>query len=315
MSRLSGSVLASLDAQVLCVASLPHSGRVVNASDDGYVTMWESKTMIWRKDHADVTTVAVSPAGTQVVCGTLHGDLQLRDADSGVSHSDPLRLHNDRVWSVCWSPDGERIASCSADDTFIIWKPSTGEVIHRSLQTRHGVVRAIAYCPKGGSRVVTSGHDSTIRIWDDTTGVLQVTLPIQTEAVLSSESTIPSVSWTTDGNKIISGSVDGNVRMWDVLQRKMLWEVPAHDDAIHHIAVSEHVFATTSADNTIKLWNLETHCLVGLSSFIDDHDEARCIALTADENSLVAGTKNGKIYTFDIGDIVSGMKTVSPRII
>lgn len=295
----------------------------MSASDDGHVTVWELGAIEhrWRTCHEGVATVAVSPDGI-VVSGGRNGDLQLWDANSGAHRAGPWRQHNDRIWSVCLSPDGECIASCSADGTFIIWDAHSlpaGRVIRGPIQTGLGAVRAIAYCPLG-RRLATSGHDSTIKIWvwDDDTGDLQATLLRQTDTTPSSEyETVPSVSWTKDGNNVISGSADGTVRMWDVSKREMMWEISAHADAIHCIAVSQHVFATAAADHTISVWNLQTRDLVdpfpiNLASSTGRHDEAHCVVLTADENALIASTKNGEIFTIDIGDIIPDMKVVSP---
>jgi WD40 repeat protein len=87
------------------------------------------------------------------------------------------------------------------------------------IQIGHDVVRAVAYCPNG-RKVATCGHDCTIKIWDDA-GVLLTTLTGHTERVVS-------VVWTKDGNRIISRSTDGTVRVWDP-QQKMECITPVSD--------------------------------------------------------------------------------------
>ena len=305
--------------RVWCIAPFPDNKRVVSASDDDFVVVWKFRTneeeYCW--SHKGATTVAVSPDGTKVVSGGRDGDLHIWDADSGAHLSGPWMQHTDRVWSVGWSPDGNRIASCSADGILIIWNahPSSpsGEVICGHLQTGHGVVRAIAYFPQGG-KVATSGNNPMVKIWDDNTGGLQRELNNETE-------TVPSVAWTKDGGSVISGSIDGTVRVWNILEQDPVHKMSAHEDAVNYIAVSDHVFATASTDHIISLWDLKTYGLVGslACEFSSpeapgNHDEVRCIAFTADENTIVAGTERGVVYTFDIGEIISrvDMKAVSP---
>ncbi len=43
------------------------------------------------------------------------------DADTGQPVGQPLIGHHDTVWSVAFSPDGQRIASGSADNTVRVW--------------------------------------------------------------------------------------------------------------------------------------------------------------------------------------------------
>ena len=51
-----------------------------------------------------------------------------------------LKGHTDRVNSVCFSPDGKRLASASYDRTVKVWDPDTG----RELLTLKGHTRGVA---------------------------------------------------------------------------------------------------------------------------------------------------------------------------
>ncbi|OAX37428.1 WD40 repeat-like protein [Rhizopogon vinicolor AM-OR11-026] len=259
MVLLCRNTLDGHSLRVWSISTFPDNERVVTASDDGDVIVWKFRTQekehYWHHDSEGATAVAVSPDGRMVVSGGRNGSLQLWDAGSGDRLPGPWKQHEQRVWSVSWSPDGRRIASCSADGTLIIWNARSrlpsGEALLGPLQTGHDNVRAITYCPNGG-KVATGGHDSTIKIWNDTTGALQATLYGHTNRV-------SSVAWTKDGSRVISGSVDRTVRVWDYLKEQTVHEIQEHTDAINYISVSDHMFATTSADHTIYLWDLKTY--------------------------------------------------------
>src|SRR5438093_9191196 len=79
--------------------------------------------------------------------------------------------HTSRVFAVAWSPNGQRIASGSDDQTVQTWDARTG----RNAFIYHGhsdSVGAVAWSPD--SRRIASGgvgiHDHTVRVWDDMTG-------------------------------------------------------------------------------------------------------------------------------------------------
>jgi WD40 repeat protein len=68
------------------------------------------------------------------------------------------------VTTVAFSPDGQRLASASVDQTIKLWDLATGfEVL--TLRGHKGVVNAVAFSPDG-QRLATGGEDRTVRLWD-----------------------------------------------------------------------------------------------------------------------------------------------------
>ncbi|MCL4876075.1 MAG: hypothetical protein KJ064_05440 [Anaerolineae bacterium] len=74
----------------------------------------------------------------------------------------PLILigHRDQVWTAAYSPDGNFIATSSADGIGLIWDALTGEELHRL--SLGGNPR---YSPDGRF-IVTTSWDGTARVWD-----------------------------------------------------------------------------------------------------------------------------------------------------
>ena len=75
-----------------------------------------------------------------------------------------LRGHRRGVSGVKFSPDGKRIASCSADATIKIWDADTGRLEH-TLEGHMAGISCIAWSPD--STILASGSDDkVIRLWD-----------------------------------------------------------------------------------------------------------------------------------------------------
>jgi WD40 repeat protein len=56
--------------------------------------------------------------------------------------------------------------------------------------------------------------------------------------------------------KIISGSYDGEIRIWCLERKRCIQTVNAHSDAIREIQVlSDKLVASCSIDKTIKIWD------------------------------------------------------------
>jgi WD40 repeat protein len=59
---------------------------------------------------------------------------------------DPLVKHTGGVESVCFSPDGKRLASGSYDGTVIVWNADTGTIL-ATHDVHRGWVLIVAFSP------------------------------------------------------------------------------------------------------------------------------------------------------------------------
>lgn len=75
----------------------------------------------------------------------------------------PLRAHAGDVTDVCWSPDGQRLASASVDNAIYIWSLRTERAIVR-LDGHTGLVKGVAWDPVG-RYLASQSDDRSLRIW------------------------------------------------------------------------------------------------------------------------------------------------------
>src|SRR5262249_45653184 len=64
--------------------------------------------------------------------------------------------HTQAVFAVAYSPDGNTLASGSADGTVRLWNPNTGLII-ATLEGHTGSVLSVAYSPNGKVLASASG--------------------------------------------------------------------------------------------------------------------------------------------------------------
>lgn len=158
-----------------------------------------------------------------------------------------LRGHDDRVWSVAWSPDGTRVASASRDGDVRIWDPTDGTVA-ATLSGHDGWVRHVAWSPDG-TRVASASHDGTVRVWEPRTGLQVMLLNVP-------QSAVRAMAWSPDGGHLAALSRDREVQVWDIAQGVEAAVLSGHDGWVWSIAWSPdgQVLATASADRTVRLW-------------------------------------------------------------
>jgi WD40 repeat protein len=69
---------------------------------------------------------------------------------------------------------------------------------------------------------------------------------------------VTAVAVSADGKKVVSGSEDGTVKIWDAESGTELHTLSGHSDYVDEVAVSADgmKIVTGSEDGTVKIWNM-----------------------------------------------------------
>jgi WD40 repeat protein/serine/threonine protein kinase len=136
----------------------------------------------------------------------------------------------------------------------------------------------------------------TLKVWDAETG--KEILSFQGAA--SNLGFNEAVAFSSDGNRLVSGSDDAAVaKVWDAQTGEELLSLKGHSGAITRAAFSpdNKRIATTSSDATIKVWDSQTaQELLTLAghSFRDNG-----VAFSPDGHHLAAGGPGGTVLIYD----------------
>jgi WD40 repeat protein len=163
---------------VRSVCFSPDSKFLASLADDGTVRVWEVATRAERlalKGHSGFNkSVCFSPDGKLLASG---GDRTVRVWDVATG-AEKLTLRGHApfvassttfrgvgyVTSVCFSPDGRRLASAYDDGTVRVWESATGaEAL--ALKGHSGPISSVCFSPDG-RRLAAACEDGTVRVWD-----------------------------------------------------------------------------------------------------------------------------------------------------
>jgi hypothetical protein len=162
-----------------------------------------------------------------------------------------LKGHSDWVRSVCWSPDGTRLSSASADTTVRIWDADTGAQL-AELNGHFSIVNSVSWSPDG-SRLASASWDNTVQVWNAHTGS-------QLDELKGHSSYVNSVSWNPDGSRLASASSDETVRVWywdnATKTGSQLAILKGHSHSVTSVNWSPDgtKIASASIDKTVRVW-------------------------------------------------------------
>ncbi|CAH2073848.1 unnamed protein product [Thlaspi arvense] len=150
--------------------------RLVSGSDDFTLILWEP-------------SVSLQPKTS----------LEASKEDRLTGHQKVVVNH------VCFSPNGQWIASASFDHSVRLWNGTTGAFVARFL----GHVRDVYQISwSADSRMLLScSQDSTLKVWDIRTKTLKRDLAGHVAEVYA-------VDWSPDGEKVASGGKDKVLKLW-----------------------------------------------------------------------------------------------------
>jgi WD40 repeat protein len=203
--------------------------------------------------------------------------------------------HTGVVEALCWSADGERVASGSWDGTARVWDVKRGKNILK-IKTGHDWVNAVTYSPDSSKFATGGGEENAVKIWNATTGELLNTL--------EHNEWVRSLAWTSDGNKLISGSY-GPIRIFDTATWQQIAVLEGHTHVVTAISLSPNnrLLASASYDKTARLWNLDTNLPVGPP--LQHEQDVYSIALSPNGKVLVTACESiNNAYVWDVHAIL-----------
>ena len=188
-----------------------------------------------------------------------------------------LRGHNGDILGVSWSMDQKYLASCSVDNTIIIWNAKNLPEKVSSITGHQGLVKGVTWDPVG-KYIASQSDDRSVRIWrtSDWKEVKQVSKPF---TKCGGTTHVLRLSWSPDGKFIVSAhALNNDGPIAQIIERedwKTGIDFVGHRKAIEVVSFNPHLF--------VKNDGLDNHGCIAIGS----RDRSLSVWLTSLKRPLV----------------------------
>ncbi|XP_003459968.1 PWP2 small subunit processome component [Oreochromis niloticus] len=204
-------------------------------------------------DFNNLTAAAYHKPNHILVTGFASGIFHLHELpEFNLIHS--LSISDQRIASVAINSSGDWIGfGCSRMGQLLVWEWQSESYVFKQ-QGHFNNMASLAYSPDG-QYIVTGGDDSKVKVWNTNTGLCFVTFTEHT-------SSVTNVTFTSSGFVIVSASLDGTVRAFDLHRyrnfRTFTSPWPAQFSSLAVDVSGELVSAGAQDSFEIFLWSMQT---------------------------------------------------------
>jgi WD40 repeat protein len=176
---------------------------------------------------------------------------------------------------------------------------------YRRFEGHTRAPRGVIHLP-GGQRIITCSYDGSLRVWNLQTGQ-QIG-----DDWRDGESDVNTIALSLDGKKVVSGSDDAAVRLWDVDMGKVIAKWTGHNSRVWNIRWNRDGRRVVSGGDggTVRVWDVESGKTIlaietGLSG-------VEAVIYSPDTTMIATGGRNDreplKIWDAKTGTFVANLK-------
>lgn len=260
--------------------------------------------IVRQSGHAHgISAVALSHDNKLALTGSPDGTIRLWDAASGrllraIQAHDAEGEDTSGVVSVTLSPNGRHVLSDDGGSSKL-WDARTGRLVWTADGSGSRFSSTVAFSPDG--RFLLSGRglnfsdddDTVLRIFDAATGEML-------RSFKGSAGDISALDVSADGRRVLAGSLDGSLLLWEMDREKPAQSFKGHSQAIRSAAFSPDGsrVVSSSFDAGLSLWDAKSGQL--LQRFPDHVEGSSLVAFLSDGRHVVSvGSQDNTLRVWD----------------
>lgn len=193
-----------------------HGNRIFVACGDGSIVCVDRErlALIETKKHSEnkARTIAVHAKRGELAVGYSDHFIRVFDLDSpSLKHE--WRAHQNSVFTLRYSPDGNYLFSGSRDARLKAWDVQAGYLQAAEVVAHMYAINHLEFSPDG-KHFVTCSMDKSIKVWD--TEALQLLKVIDKARHAGHGTSVNKLLWTSFESRLLSASDDRTISGWQI---------------------------------------------------------------------------------------------------
>ena len=159
-------------------------------------------------------------------------------------------------------------------------------------------VQDVAYSSDGEN--FASGGDTTIRLWDATTGA-------EVMKLAGPKAKVTRISYSPDRGRLAGGYDDNAIRIWDTRTGRVISELRGHTGKITDLTFSPggELLASSDNDSIVKIWDMRRD--VEIATLQGHTYTVTAVAFSPDAKLLATVAKEIKIWDVETGQEIASL--------
>ncbi|GBG27652.1 WD repeat-containing protein wdr-5.1 [Hondaea fermentalgiana] len=209
-----------------------------------------------------------------------------------------LEGHKGAVNGVRFSPDGQNLASVSADKTVMLWRVFGEDCANYGVLEGHTNAVQEGAWTEDGERIVTCSADKSVRVWDCRLG--------EEVAARRDHRAFVNCAAVSALGTVASGGDDSMLRLWDPREGLRAFARLKHPFEVTSCAFSSAATAiplvhTGSVDGIVRTWDVRKRSVLFQMEAPEDAPAGVVTGVSCSEGDdvLVTNDSSGAVRTWD----------------
>ncbi|XP_065197831.1 transducin-like enhancer protein 1 [Sycon ciliatum] len=284
---------------VVCAVSIDSKSRRVFTGGRGKVKVWNFEhanpehplSQFDILDESYIRSCKMLPDGKTMIVGGESTKLAIYDIE-GMRPVGELVASAPACYAVATSADGMVVYSCCSNGQIVMWDMRTRKVIQQLPGHSDGA--SCLDLAKDGTRLVTGGLDSKVRLWD--------TRQMTEMKCYKFDSQVFSIGYTSmseNAEKYFAVGLENSTIELFNINRSDRYVSHLHEDSVLSLkfAASGKWFVTTSKDTKLGVWGMP----YGANLFHSkDYRSILCCDVSADDKYIITGSGHNRAILYEV---------------